>query len=111
MARQCLASQPPDHTLQSTALVHEAYMRLVGRTSVHWENRVHFLAVAAFGSCVGVACVLQLSFDCGQCGLSFLLSIFSTCLLSFGCCRVTVDNFTGAIDFAKIFLRSSFLRE
>lgn len=47
VARQCLASQRPDHTLQSTALVHEAYMRLVGRTSVHWENRVHFLAVAA----------------------------------------------------------------
>ena len=47
VARQCLASQRPDHTLQSTALVHEAYMRLVGRTSVHWENRVHFFAVAA----------------------------------------------------------------
>jgi RNA polymerase sigma factor (TIGR02999 family) len=47
LARRCLASQRPDHTLQSTALVHEAYLRLVGRTSVHWENRVHFLAVAA----------------------------------------------------------------
>lgn len=47
LARQCLASQRPDHTLQSTALVHEAYLRLVGRTSVHWENRVHFYAVAA----------------------------------------------------------------
>jgi RNA polymerase sigma factor (TIGR02999 family) len=47
LARQCLASQRPDHTLQSTALVHEAYLRLVGRTSVHWENRVHFFAVAA----------------------------------------------------------------
>jgi len=47
VAQQCLASQRRDHTLQSTALVHEAYMRLVGRTSVHWENRVHFLAVAA----------------------------------------------------------------
>jgi RNA polymerase sigma factor (TIGR02999 family) len=33
--------------LQSTALVHEAYMRLVGRTSVHFENRVHFFAVAS----------------------------------------------------------------
>jgi RNA polymerase sigma factor (TIGR02999 family) len=47
LARHCLASQPPDHTLQSTALVHEAYLRLVGRTSVHWENQVHFFAVAA----------------------------------------------------------------
>jgi RNA polymerase sigma factor (TIGR02999 family) len=47
LARQCLASQRPGHTLQSTALVHEAYLRLVGRTSVHWENRVHFFAVAA----------------------------------------------------------------
>lgn len=47
LARQCLASQRPDHTLQSTALVHEAYLRLVGRTSVHWENRVHFFAVAS----------------------------------------------------------------
>ncbi|PYU86711.1 MAG: RNA polymerase subunit sigma-70, partial [Acidobacteria bacterium] len=47
IARQCLASQRPDHTLQSTALVHEAYLRLVDRSSVHWENRVHFFAVAA----------------------------------------------------------------
>jgi RNA polymerase sigma factor (TIGR02999 family) len=47
LARQCLASQRQDHTLQSTALVHEAYLRLVGRTSVHWQNRVHFYAVAA----------------------------------------------------------------
>lgn len=47
LARQCLASQRPDHTLQSTALVHEAYVRLVNHSSVHWENRVHFFAVAA----------------------------------------------------------------
>ena len=47
VARHCLASQRSDHTLQSTALVHEAYLRLVVRTSVHWENRVHFFAVAA----------------------------------------------------------------
>lgn len=47
LARHCLASQRPDHTLQSTALVHEAYLRLAGRTSVQWENRVHFFAVAA----------------------------------------------------------------
>jgi len=47
IARQCLASQRPGHTLQSTALVHEAYLRLVDHSSVHWENRVHFFAVAA----------------------------------------------------------------
>jgi len=47
VARRCLASQPRDQTLQSTALVHEAYLRLVGRSEVHWQNRVHFFAVAA----------------------------------------------------------------
>jgi len=47
IARQCLSSHRPDHTLQSTALVHEAYLRLVDHSSVHWENRVHFFAVAA----------------------------------------------------------------
>jgi len=47
VARRCLAEQRRDHTLQSTALVHEAYLRLVGRSSVHWQDRVHFFAVAA----------------------------------------------------------------
>jgi len=47
VARRCLAGQPRDQTLQSTALVHEAYLRLVGRDEVHWQNRVHFFAVAA----------------------------------------------------------------
>ncbi|MHC5114296.1 MAG: ECF-type sigma factor [Planctomycetota bacterium] len=36
-----------NHTLQPTALVHEAYMRLVDETSVRWESRNHFFAVAA----------------------------------------------------------------
>jgi RNA polymerase sigma-70 factor (ECF subfamily) len=47
VARGCLAERRRDHTLQSTALVHEAYLRLVGRSSVHWRDRVHFCAVAA----------------------------------------------------------------
>lgn len=47
LARRCLAGRPQEHTLQSTALVHEAYLRLVGRNEVHWQNRVHFFAVAA----------------------------------------------------------------
>jgi RNA polymerase sigma-70 factor, ECF subfamily len=47
LARRCLARERPDHTLQSTALVHEAYLRLVGHSSVHPNDRVHFFAVAA----------------------------------------------------------------
>jgi RNA polymerase sigma factor (TIGR02999 family) len=47
IARYSLAGWQSGHTLQSTALVHEAYLRLVDRTSVHWDNRVHFFAVAA----------------------------------------------------------------
>jgi RNA polymerase sigma factor (TIGR02999 family) len=47
LARHFLAQQRPGHTLQSTALVHEAYVRLVGHDSVHFENRAHFFAVAA----------------------------------------------------------------
>jgi RNA polymerase sigma factor (TIGR02999 family) len=35
------------HTLQSTALVHEAYLKLVGRQDIHWTDRTHFYAVAA----------------------------------------------------------------
>ena len=47
LARRCLVGRPQDNTLQSTALVHEAYLRLVGRNEVHWQNRAHFFAVAA----------------------------------------------------------------
>jgi RNA polymerase sigma-70 factor, ECF subfamily len=47
LARYYLAGQRSDHTLQSTAIVHEAYLRLAGRDNVHWENRSHFFAVAA----------------------------------------------------------------
>lgn len=46
IARHCLAGRS-DHTLQSTALVHEAYLRLIDHTSVRWDNRVHFFAVSA----------------------------------------------------------------
>jgi RNA polymerase sigma factor (TIGR02999 family) len=45
-ARQ-LRSERPDHTLQPTALVHEAYLRLSRQDSVKWENRTHFLAIAS----------------------------------------------------------------
>jgi RNA polymerase sigma factor (TIGR02999 family) len=47
LARHCLSGRQPNYTLQSTALVHEAYLRLVGTSSVQWNDRVHFYAVAA----------------------------------------------------------------
>jgi RNA polymerase sigma factor (TIGR02999 family) len=47
MARHCLVGERPDHTLQSAALVHEAYLRLVGHSPVRWDDRMHFFAVAA----------------------------------------------------------------
>lgn len=47
LARHFLASERADHTLQPTALVHEAYLRLIDQHSVDWRNRAHFLAVAA----------------------------------------------------------------
>ena len=47
LAKHFLARQRPGHTLQSTALVHEAYLRLVGPSPVRFEDRAHFFAVAA----------------------------------------------------------------
>ena len=47
IARRCLAGQRSDHTLQPTALVHEAYLRLARRDSLDWRDRVHFFAMAA----------------------------------------------------------------
>ncbi|MGB0716108.1 MAG: sigma-70 family RNA polymerase sigma factor [Phycisphaerae bacterium] len=40
-------NQPKDHTLQPTALVHEAYAKLVGAENIEWQSRAHFFAVAA----------------------------------------------------------------
>jgi len=42
-----LRHERSNHTLQSTALVHEAFMRLVGQHGVEWRNRAHFFAIAA----------------------------------------------------------------
>ncbi len=42
-----LRHERPDHTLQPTALIHEAYIRLVGQRRVAWQNRAHFFGVAA----------------------------------------------------------------
>ena len=46
-ARKQMAQERRDHTLQATALVHEAYVRLVGSRDVSWENRAHFYVAAA----------------------------------------------------------------
>ncbi len=47
IAQQRMALERPDNTLQATALVHEAYLRLVGDAEVHWQGRAHFFAAAA----------------------------------------------------------------
>ena len=46
-AAALLRRERPDHTLQPTALVHETYLRLVDQKRVVWQNRAHFLGVAA----------------------------------------------------------------
>jgi RNA polymerase sigma-70 factor (ECF subfamily) len=47
LAHHFMEGQRPDHTLQTTALVDEAYLRLADQTSPSWQNRAHFFAVAA----------------------------------------------------------------
>jgi RNA polymerase sigma factor (TIGR02999 family) len=47
LAHYHLKSERLDHTLQSTALVHEAFLRLVGGEQVHLQNRAHFVAIAS----------------------------------------------------------------
>lgn len=46
-AARCLRRERRDHTLRPTALVHEAYLRLLGSPEQTWQNRLHFFAVAA----------------------------------------------------------------
>jgi RNA polymerase sigma factor (TIGR02999 family) len=46
-AKRYMRAQPAGHTLQTTALVHEAYLRLVGQSAVEWQGRAHFFGVAA----------------------------------------------------------------
>jgi RNA polymerase sigma factor (TIGR02999 family) len=47
LAARYLSRERPDHTLQPTALVHEAYLRLVNQREVDWRNRAQFIGVAA----------------------------------------------------------------
>lgn len=47
VAANQLRAERSDHTLQATALVHEAYLRLLEQKEVDWQNRVHFFSIAA----------------------------------------------------------------
>jgi RNA polymerase sigma factor (TIGR02999 family) len=47
LAHRQMGAERPDHTLQTTALVNEAYLRLIDQTNPRWQNRAHFFAVAA----------------------------------------------------------------
>src|SRR6266516_3321980 len=47
MARTYLRRERSDHTLQATALLHEAYLRLIDQHSVSWQNRAHFFGIAS----------------------------------------------------------------
>lgn len=47
IAQNHLSRERPDHTLTTTALVHEAYLRMVDIQEVHWQDRAHFFAMAA----------------------------------------------------------------
>jgi RNA polymerase sigma factor (TIGR02999 family) len=47
IAHRCMAAEKPGHTLQPTALVNEAYLRLIETRRMNWQNRGHFLAMAA----------------------------------------------------------------
>lgn len=47
LASRYLSRERPNHTLQTTALVHEAYMKLVGQRSTDWQNRSQFFGIAA----------------------------------------------------------------
>ncbi len=47
IAQRSLLSERPDHTLSATALVNEAYLRLVGQQDIDWQDRAHFFGVAS----------------------------------------------------------------
>jgi RNA polymerase sigma factor (TIGR02999 family) len=47
LAKNYMRQQRPDHTLQTTALVNEAYLRLIDSDQVRWQNRTHFFAISA----------------------------------------------------------------
>lgn len=47
IAKRYMRRERPGQTMQTTALVHEAYLRLIDSSRVHWQNRAHFFAIAA----------------------------------------------------------------
>jgi RNA polymerase sigma factor (TIGR02999 family) len=47
IAHRYMSREKPGHTLQTTAVVNEAYLRLINQTRTHWRNRAHFFAIAA----------------------------------------------------------------
>lgn len=47
LAKKYLSRERTNHTLQPTALVHEAYLRLLGQKEIEWQNRAHFFGVSA----------------------------------------------------------------
>lgn len=47
VAHRLMSREQPGHTLQTTALVNEAYLRLADQKNTHWQNRTHFFAIAA----------------------------------------------------------------
>jgi RNA polymerase sigma factor (TIGR02999 family) len=47
LARRYMRNESPGHTLQTSALVNEAFIRLVDQKNVHWQNRSHFFGIAA----------------------------------------------------------------
>jgi RNA polymerase sigma factor (TIGR02999 family) len=47
LAKRYMRRQSPNHTLQTTALVNEAYLRLIDSSQVRWQNRTHFFAISA----------------------------------------------------------------
>jgi RNA polymerase sigma factor (TIGR02999 family) len=47
LAHRYMSHERPDHTLQTTALVNEAYLKLIDQRVVHWQNRAHFFGIAA----------------------------------------------------------------
>jgi RNA polymerase sigma-70 factor (ECF subfamily) len=47
LARKCLRGERSDHTMQTTALVNETYLRLIDASRVPWQDRAHFFAIAA----------------------------------------------------------------
>ena len=47
LAHQCMKRERPVHTLQTSALLHEAYLRLVDQKNIQWQDRAHFFGIAA----------------------------------------------------------------